>query len=105
MHTVDATWSFHPMPLPDEEITSLVVSPAKAAELLDCGMTRIYQLLKTGELQAYYRGHSRKILATSVLDQFKREQAAGAKLRAPRTARATVASLTVRKAKRATEAA
>lgn len=38
-----------------------VVSPAKAAELLDCGLSRIYKLLDANELPSFLIGGRRKI--------------------------------------------
>jgi excisionase family DNA binding protein len=54
----------------------IVVSPAKACQLLDCGMTRIYALLAAGELQSYLDGRSRKITVDSIHDFVERRLAA-----------------------------
>lgn len=40
---------------------SLLLSPADAAQLLGCGRTYLYRLLKTGELRAIHLGRLRKI--------------------------------------------
>jgi excisionase family DNA binding protein len=45
---------------------ALVVSPKKAAIALDVGLTRIYQLTNSGELQSYHDGKSRKIVVASL---------------------------------------
>jgi hypothetical protein len=54
----------------------LVVSPAKAMSMLDCGRTRLYQLLARGEIESYRDGKSRKILVASILARVARLLAA-----------------------------
>lgn len=44
----------------------IVVSPRRARYLLDCGHTRLYQLLVAGELESYLDGRSRKITTASI---------------------------------------
>jgi hypothetical protein len=44
----------------------LVVSPSKAMAMLDCGRTRLYQLLNAKELESYRDGKSRKITVASI---------------------------------------
>jgi excisionase family DNA binding protein len=44
----------------------LVVSPRRARHLLDCGNTRLYELLKNKELESYVDGRSRKIVTASI---------------------------------------
>ena len=44
----------------------IVVSPAKAMVMLDCGLTHLYRLLNTGELESFHIGKSRKILVSSI---------------------------------------
>jgi hypothetical protein len=44
----------------------LVVSPRRARHMLDCGHTRLYELLKNKELDSYVDGRSRKIIAASI---------------------------------------
>jgi hypothetical protein len=44
----------------------LVVSPRRARYLLDCGNTRLYELLKNKELDSYLDGRSRKITVASI---------------------------------------
>jgi hypothetical protein len=44
----------------------LVVSPRRARYMLDCGVTRLYELLKNQELVSYLDGRSRKILVDSI---------------------------------------
>lgn len=44
-----------------------VVSPPVAAEMLGCGLTRLYELMNKGELQSYLDGgKSRRITVTSI---------------------------------------
>jgi len=44
----------------------LVVKPRIACRLLDCGNTRLYELLAAGELQSFLDGRSRKITIASI---------------------------------------
>jgi hypothetical protein len=44
----------------------LVVSPRRARHMLDCGNTRLYELLKNNELDSYLDGRSRKITVASI---------------------------------------
>jgi hypothetical protein len=76
--------------LSDDE--RLVVSPRRARHMLDCGNTRLYELLKS-ELESYLDGRSRKIVVASIHRHIARRLAAekdGARSRPSqrRTARA-----------------
>ena len=44
----------------------LVVSPRRARSMLDCGNTRLYELLKNHELDSYLDGRARKITVASI---------------------------------------
>lgn len=44
----------------------LVVSPRRARRMLDCGNTRLYELLKDKHLESYVDGRSRKITVVSI---------------------------------------
>lgn len=44
----------------------LVVSPRRASRMLDCGNTRLYELLKARELESFLDGRSRKITVSSI---------------------------------------
>ena len=44
----------------------LVVSPRRARLMLDCGNTRLYELIAARELESYKAGKSRKIVVTSI---------------------------------------
>ena len=56
--------SIHSTGLSDFE--RLVVSPRRARHMLDCGNTRLYELLKNQELESYLDGRSRKITVESI---------------------------------------
>jgi excisionase family DNA binding protein len=57
---------------------AIVVSPSRAALMLDCGEARLYELLKAGELRSYKDGKSRKILVASVHAYIERKLAEAA---------------------------
>ena len=44
----------------------LVVSPRRACEMLCVSLTRLYELLHTGELETYRHGRSRRITVASI---------------------------------------
>jgi hypothetical protein len=44
----------------------LVVRPRRAIHLLDCGNTRLYELMAAGELDSFLDGRSRKITVESI---------------------------------------
>jgi hypothetical protein len=44
----------------------LVVKPKGACRMLDCGITRLYELIGAGELQTFLDGRSRKITVASI---------------------------------------
>jgi excisionase family DNA binding protein len=44
----------------------LVVSPRRARRMLDCGNTRLYELIAARELETYKDGKSRKITVASI---------------------------------------
>jgi excisionase family DNA binding protein len=56
--------SIHSTGLSHDE--ALVVSPRRARQLLDCGNTRLYELLAARELESYKDGKSRKITTASI---------------------------------------
>ena len=57
---------------------ALALSPKKAAAALDCGITRIYELINSGELDSYLDGHARRITVDS-LRRFQAKLLAAAK--------------------------
>jgi len=44
----------------------LIVSPKKAAFLLDCGLDAVYALIHQGQLESYLEGQRRKITVRSI---------------------------------------
>ena len=44
----------------------IVVSPRRACHLLDCGNTRLYELLQAKQLESYLDGRSRRITVDSI---------------------------------------
>ncbi len=50
----------------------LAVSPRRAAFLLDCGITRVYELINNAELESYKDGTSRKITTRSICARIDR---------------------------------
>jgi excisionase family DNA binding protein len=51
----------------------LVVSPKEAARLLDIGVTKTYELIVAGELEAYKDGSARKITMRSICARIERK--------------------------------
>lgn len=49
-----------------ETFETLSVSPRRAADMLGCGRTRVYELLQLGELVSYRDGAARRILTSSI---------------------------------------
>jgi excisionase family DNA binding protein len=80
--------SIHSTALGDDE--RLVVRPKVACQMLAIGVTRLYELLDTGELESYRDGSARKItvasIRTYVTRQLKRAAAepASGRRKAPR---------------------
>lgn len=58
--------------------TPLVVKPRRARQMLDCGNTRLYELLAAGKLQSFKDGKSRKIVVQSIIDYIARRINEGA---------------------------
>jgi hypothetical protein len=54
------------IPALSSDYERLLISPRRACHLLDCGITRLYQLLNTGELESFLDGRSRKIIVESI---------------------------------------
>jgi hypothetical protein len=52
---------------------ALVTSPNKAMRMLDCGRTRLYDLLAAGELESYLDGRMRKITIESIKAHVQRK--------------------------------
>jgi hypothetical protein len=56
----------------------LIVSPRRTAMMLDCGLTRVYQLINTGQLESFKDGAARKIVVASIRDYIARKLAQAA---------------------------
>jgi hypothetical protein len=63
----------------------LVVSPRRARHMLDCGNTRLYELLKNKELESYVDGRSRRIVVASIHRLIARRLAETQRAVAPKT--------------------
>lgn len=48
------------------DVDRRAVKPRKAAEMLGCGITRLYELLNEGRLASYKDGASRMVLVSSI---------------------------------------
>lgn len=55
------------------EIAPLVVSPRQAMQMLNCGKTRLFELIAAGELKSYLDGKSRKITFNSITARHHRK--------------------------------
>ena len=58
-------------------VEPLVVRPKDAWRILQCGNTRGYELVKSGELESFLDGRSRKITVKSIHGYITRKLAAG----------------------------
>jgi excisionase family DNA binding protein len=67
-------------------VEPLAVSPRQACFLLSVGNTRLYELIRTGELEAYYEGRARRITMDSIRARLARliACAADTKIERPR---------------------
>ena len=54
----------------------LGVSPRQTGHLLDIGLTRVWQLIGSGELETYREGRSRKVTMLSIRARHERQLAA-----------------------------
>jgi hypothetical protein len=76
------------------EIDPLAVSPKKASALLDVGLTQLYQLLGSREIESFRVGKSRKVLVASLNAYVARQVAAEVTKQRPEwTTRATEARI------------
>jgi excisionase family DNA binding protein len=86
-----------------QNIAPLVTSPKVACVVIDCSMTRLYELLNSGEISSYRDGKSRKIPVASLKDHIARRlREEGAKEKRGWTERATLARVKKRKLMRQT---
>jgi excisionase family DNA binding protein len=71
------------LPAIDDDYTApIAVRPAGAARMLGLGLSKLYELLRAGELKAYTVGRSRFITVASVRAYVDRRLAAAAKTNA-----------------------
>ena len=61
---------------PPPSVAPLAVPPSQAALMLSMGISRLYRLLRTGVLQSYRDGRSRRVVVTSIHDHIARQLAA-----------------------------
>jgi excisionase family DNA binding protein len=61
-------------------IGSRVITAAEAADLLQCGLTRMYELLGDGSIRSYKDGSSRRVFLVSVLNYQAGQAAKGPEL-------------------------
>jgi hypothetical protein len=57
----------------NDDIQPICVAPKIAGRMLGYGMTRVYQLLKTGELTSFSDGGARRITTKSISDYVERK--------------------------------
>jgi excisionase family DNA binding protein len=63
------------MPPVSVEVTPLVVPPRDACRLLSIGMSRLYDLMRSGELSSYLDGRSRRITMKAIHEYVARRVA------------------------------
>ena len=61
----------------DRDAEPLLVKPTDAGRLVGCGRTRIYELIKTGKIDSFNDGRSRKITVESIHRYIRRRLAEG----------------------------
>jgi excisionase family DNA binding protein len=60
---------------PPPSVAPLAVPPLEAARLLSLGMTKIYRLMRAGELVSYRDGRARRITTASIHEHISRRLA------------------------------
>lgn len=55
-----------------DDAEPLAVSPRQACFLLSVGNTRLYELIRTGELETYHEGRARRITMRSIRERVAR---------------------------------
>ncbi len=58
------------------ELTPLLLRPEEAAAMLRVGRTRVFDLIRSGELRSVKIGHLRRISATALAEYVARLEAA-----------------------------
>jgi hypothetical protein len=83
------------------EIEAFALPPKKAAPSIGVGMTRLYELINSGEIESYTDGKARKVVVASLKAYVERQIAAEAvKPRVGWTDRATEVRMTKKSASR-----
>jgi len=54
------------------DLGALIVKPKHACRMLNCGNTRLYELIAAGELDSFLDGRSRKITVESIFRYIRR---------------------------------
>jgi hypothetical protein len=85
----------------DDEYGPLVISPKGMATILDCSLTKVYEIINGQEVESYLDGHSRKIVVASIRRYIAKRLAASGEGGEPaklqdKIASATAASLAAR---------
>lgn len=80
-----------------EDIGPLVVSPKRACQMLDCSLTRFYELVNSRQIKSYREGKSRKAIVASIKAHIARQLELEAK---KEPARWTVRATSVRMSKK-----
>ena len=70
---------------PERTIEPLAVSVAEACRIIDCGRETLYTLMRSGEVESYLDGASRKITYASIKARHARLLAAQKNSFTPRT--------------------
>lgn len=86
-------------------IEPVVVSPAVAAQMLNCSRTALYKLLASGELESFVEGQRRSITTQSIRRYVARRLSAAGKSVVRSSTKATAASIAARKQARRKEEA
>jgi len=58
------------------ELTPLLLRPEEAAVVLRVGRTRVYELIRSGELRSVKIGHMRRVSATALAEYVARLESA-----------------------------
>jgi excisionase family DNA binding protein len=75
-HTTTATPE---LAMPVHAPQPLAVAPREASRLLSIGESKLYELLRAGELASFHIGNARRISTQSIVDYVARRLAAGPK--------------------------
>jgi len=57
----------------EQKQAPLAVPPLEAARMLSLGLSRLYYLMRTGELDAFHSGRSRRITVASIQNYIGRQ--------------------------------